>query len=66
MRKIEKTFAEFGNSTIPLGITGENFAMKIYIDCTSVFSEYPNGHAALTISPPTGDPYPATLSPSTA
>ena len=61
MRKIEKTFAEFGNSTIPLGITGENFAMKIYIDCTSVFSEYPNGHAALTISPPTGDPYPGDI-----
>jgi len=61
MRTIEKTFAEFGDSTIPLGITGENFAMRIYIDCTAVFNNYPDGHAALSISPPSGDPYPGDI-----
>lgn len=61
MREINLTFDSFANRVLPIGITGENYALRVCIDCTDVFSEYANGHAALVVTPPAGTAYPGDI-----
>lgn len=61
MREINLTFESFGNRVLPLGIKGENLALQVSIDCATVLTAHPTGHAALTVNPPEGEAYPGEI-----
>lgn len=59
MRIITKSLEDFGTGTITIGYAGENEHTQVDLDCSSVFSQYPEAIPALTVHPHIGDAYPA-------
>lgn len=46
---------------IEIGFEGENNRTQLAIDCREMFEEYPDAIAAISVVPPAGAPYPATI-----
>ena len=44
---------------LPAGFAGENRHTRMRIDCSTLFTEYPRAVPCMTVSPPSGPPYPA-------
>ena len=59
MRTVSIRLADLMKSMIPIGFVGENEHTRVVFDCKKVFDDYPLAVPALTVSPPSGDAYPA-------
>lgn len=61
MRDIILTLDRFGDQALLLGRVGENRATRVLIDIKSILSQYPDAIASITVKPPGGAEYPATV-----
>ena len=62
MRIVDIRPEELIRRTVPLGMAGENLRTRVRFGCSDVFAEYPSAVPCLTVRPPRGDPYPASVS----
>ena len=61
MRDIILSFDRFGDQALLLGRVSENRATRVLIDIKSILSQYPDAIASITVKPPGGAEYPATV-----
>ena len=56
-RIIKLSLKEIPNRTLNLGFTGENVHSVVAIDCTEIFSDYPDAEVVLKAKPGSGEIY---------
>ena len=61
MRTISYRIGDLKKAVIEIGYVAENEHTRVNIDASEVFSEYPQAVATLTVQPPKGSAYPATV-----
>lgn len=61
MKTINVLLSNLSSSLYQFGYEGENMYTGMRINCIEIFSEYPDATVGLTVQPPQGDIYPATI-----
>ena len=61
MRSVTVRLDDLRSMILNLGFVGENEHRKFNFDCKKMFCEYPSASVSLTVQPPAGDCYPATV-----
>lgn len=61
MRSVTVRLDDLRTMILNLGFVGENEHRKFNFDCKKMFGEYPSASVSLTVQPPAGDCYPATV-----
>ena len=61
MRSVTVRLDDLRNLILNLGFVGENEHKQFRIDCRKRFDEYPDASVSLTVVPPEGEAYPATI-----
>ena len=61
MRVVEIRLEDLARKTIPLGFAGEHLRTRVRFDCSTLYDEYPAAVPSLSVQPPQGETYPATV-----
>ena len=61
MRSVTVRLDDLRTMILNLGFVGENEHRTFNFDCKKMFGEYPSASVSLTVQPPAGDCYPATV-----
>lgn len=61
MRSVTVRLDDLRNIILNLGFVGENEHRQFRFDSMKMFGEYPNASVSMTVCPPEGDAYPATI-----
>ena len=61
MRSVTVRLDDLRNLILNLGFVGENEHRQFRFDSMKMFGEYPNASVSMTVCPPEGDAYPATI-----
>lgn len=61
MRSVTVRLDDLRTMILNLGYVGENEHRTFNFDCKKMFGEYPSASVSLTVQPPAGDCYPATV-----
>lgn len=61
MRSVTVRLEDLKTTVLNLGFVGENEHTQIRIDSKKMFDQYPTASASLTVCPPRGEGYPATI-----
>ena len=61
MRSVTVRLDDLKNIILNLGFVGENEHRQFRFDSMKMFGEYPNASVSMTVCPPEGDAYPATI-----
>jgi hypothetical protein len=61
MDKISLMLDNLETTMLRIGRVGENLHTQVRVNCIRIFHDYPNATTSLTVQPPNGEAYPATI-----